>query len=119
VSDVAAHYGLLLTDGAPITSGAVQPGSVRVIVSRTSATVPNCPNWRDPIIGTPSKTSTNYGCATNSNLAAMIADPNDLVLGQTGSSDGNTVVSNKAINAYRKAAPSGAGGLKSEKAGGK
>jgi pilus assembly protein CpaD len=119
VSDVAAQHGLLLTEGAPITSGAVQPGSVRVIVSRTSASVPNCPNWRDPIIGTPARTSTNYGCATNSNLAAMIADPNDLVLGQTGSSNGNTAASNKAIKAYRSAVPSGAGGLKSEKAGGK
>jgi pilus assembly protein CpaD len=119
VSDVAAQYGLLLTDGAPLTSGAVQPGSVRVIVTRTSASVPGCPNWQDPIIGGPNKTATNYGCATNSNLAAMIADPNDLVLGQTGSSDGNTAASNKAIKAYRSAAPSGAGGLKSEKTGGK
>jgi pilus assembly protein CpaD len=119
VADVAAEFGLLLADGAPITAGGVQPGSVRVIVSRTTASVPGCPNWADPIIGAPERMSANYGCATNSNLAAMIADPNDLVLGQTGSSDGNTAASNKAIKAYRSAAPSGAGGLKTEKAGGK
>ena len=52
-------------------------------------------------------------------LAAMIADPNDLVLGQTGSSDGDSIASNKAIKAYRTAAPSGTQGLKTEKAGGK
>jgi pilus assembly protein CpaD len=119
ISDVAAQYGLLLTEGAPITAGGVQPGSVRVIVSRTSASVPGCPIWQDPVVGAPLKTSTNFGCATNSNLAAMIADPNDLVLGQTGSSDGNTTASNKAIKAYRTAVPTGAGGLKSEKTGGK
>jgi pilus assembly protein CpaD len=119
VADVAAEYGLLLADGAPITTGGVQPGNVRVIVSRTSASVPGCPNWADPAIGAPERMSANYGCATNSNLAAMIADPNDLVLGQTGSSDGNSTASNKAIKAYRSAAPSGAGGLKTEKAGGK
>jgi pilus assembly protein CpaD len=119
VSDVAAQFGLLLTEGAPITAGGVQPGSVRVIVSRTSASVPGCPIWQDPQIGAPTKTSTNYGCAINSNLAAMIADPNDLVLGQVGSSDGNSVAGNKAIRQYRTAPPTGAGGLKTEKAGGK
>jgi pilus assembly protein CpaD len=119
ISEVAAQFGLLVSDGAPITAGSVQPGNVRVIVSRSSASVPGCPNWGDPKIGAPERMSANYGCATNSNLAAMIADPNDLVLGQTGSSDGNTAASNKAIRAYRTAPPTGAGGLKSEKAGGK
>jgi pilus assembly protein CpaD len=119
IAEVAGEFGLLLADGAPITAGGVQPGSVRVIVSRTSASVPNCPNWADPTIGAPERMSANYGCAVNSNLAAMIADPNDLVLGQTGSGDGNSTVSNKAIKQYRTAAPTGAGGLKSEKTGGK
>jgi pilus assembly protein CpaD len=119
VANVAAQFGLLLTDGAPITAGGVQPGSVRVIVSRTSASVPGCPNWGDPTIGAPERMSANYGCATNSNLAAMIADPNDLVLGQTGSKDGYSTVGSKAIWQYRSAAPTGAGGLKSEKTGGK
>ena len=119
IAEVAAEFGLLLLEGAPVTAGAVQPGSVRVIVSRTTATVPGCPNWADPILGAPERLAANYGCATNSNLAAMIADPNDLVLGQTGSSKGNSTVSNKAIRTYRSAAPTGAGGLRSEKAGGK
>ena len=110
VARVAADYGLLLSDGAPVTAGSVQPGSVRVVVSRSSASVPGCPNWEGP--GGASATSPNYGCAMNSNLAAMIADPNDLVLGQEGSVVGDATTASKAIRAYRSAVPTGAGGLK-------
>jgi pilus assembly protein CpaD len=115
VAAVASSWGLLLSDGTPVTAGQVQPGSVRVVVSRSTASVPNCPNWEQ--VGGPSSTSSNYGCAVNSNLAAMIADPNDLVLGQSGSSAGDAATGSKAIRAYRNAAPTGAGGLKSEPKG--
>jgi pilus assembly protein CpaD len=109
VARAAAEYGLLLSEGAPITAGEVPPGSVRVVVSRSVAYVPNCPNWKSR--GGPSSTSANYGCAVNSNLAAMIADPNDLVLGQSGSVTGDANVSSKAIRVYRQTAPSGTKGL--------
>ncbi len=108
VARTAAEYGLLLSDGAPITAGEVSPGTVRVVVSRSVAYVPNCPNWK---VRGPSSVSSNYGCAVNSNLAAMIADPNDLVLGQSGSVTGDANVSSKAIRLYRQTAPSGAKGL--------
>ncbi|HEY0111652.1 MAG TPA: CpaD family pilus assembly protein [Allosphingosinicella sp.] len=108
VARVAADYGLLLSDGAPVTAGGVEPGAIRVIVSRSTATVPNCPNWERT--GGPSSTSSNYGCAVNSNLAAMVADPSDLVLGQAGSgTDAKTA--SKAIKVYRDTAPTGAKGL--------
>jgi pilus assembly protein CpaD len=110
VAQVAADYGLLLNEGAPITEGALQPGQLRVIVSRSEASVPGCPNWERT--SGPGATSANFGCAVNSNLAAMIADPGDLVLGQTGSVTGDAAISSKAIRAYRQAAPTGAGGLK-------
>ena len=45
VADVAGDYGLLLTPGAPVTAGQVAAETVRVVVSRNVATVPNCPNW--------------------------------------------------------------------------
>ena len=45
VARLAGQYGLLLSDGAPVTAGVVQPGSVRVVVSRRRAEVPGCPNW--------------------------------------------------------------------------
>ena len=109
VARVAAAYGLLMSAGAPILEGDVPMGAVRVIVSRTTASVPNCPNY-DAKRG-PSSTSSNYGCAVNSNLAAMIADPNDLVLGQVGSVYGDSIVSTKAIRVYRETAPTGSKGL--------
>ncbi len=116
IAGVAAEYGLLLSEGAPISAGGVQPGSVRVIVSRSVASVPGCSDWSEaPEIGNRSTTSSNYGCAMNSNLAAMIADPADLVLGQSGSVAVDSATSNKAVDAYRKRTPTGSSGeVKSE-----
>ena len=115
VAGVAAEYGLLLSQGAPITAGAVPPGAVRVIVSRSEASVPGCPNWSERgEVGTRISTSSNYGCAVNSNLASMVADPNDLVLGQAGSSSSNAATAAKAIKLYRDAVPTGAEGLKDQ-----
>lgn len=120
VGTVAAAYGLLLDEGAPLTAGNVQPGSVRVVVSRTTASVPNCPNWGEEVqFGRRAQTSPGYGCATNSNLAAMIADPNDLVLGQTGSGNGAAATGSKAIRTYRSTVPTGTGGLTQQSTGGR
>jgi pilus assembly protein CpaD len=118
VAQVAADYGLLLSDGAPVSAGSAAPGSVRVIVSRTTASVPGCPVWEDQSVGAPETTATNYGCATNSNLAAMVADPNDLVRGQSGDATGDDVQASKAVKLYRDRKPSGGGGLKAETTGG-
>ncbi|HWH18633.1 MAG TPA: CpaD family pilus assembly protein [Allosphingosinicella sp.] len=119
IARVAGAYGLLLSEGAPVTAGVVQPGSVRVIVSRTTASVPGCPNWERGEINSRTTTSPNFGCAVNSNLAAMVADPTDLVLGQTGTGSGDAATASKAIRQYRDAPPTGASGLKSEKEGSK
>ncbi|HEY0014192.1 MAG TPA: CpaD family pilus assembly lipoprotein [Allosphingosinicella sp.] len=111
IAEAAGRYGLLVDDGAPVTEGEVQPGTVRVVVSRTTASVPNCPNWGGQEPGGRSSTSPNYGCAVNSNLAAMIADPNDLVLGQEGSGTGDPASTTRAIRSYRDAVPTGTRGL--------
>lgn len=111
VAEVVGRYGLLLDQTAPVTRGAVPAGMVRVIVTRAEAKVDKCPDWSrmsQPELET--STASNFGCATQSNLAAMIADPNDLIAGKPYSgSDANTAV--KAVDAWRKAAPSGAEGL--------
>lgn len=107
IARVAADHGLLLSDGAPISSGSAAPGMLRVVVSRTKATVPGCPIWEDQLVGAPEQTSSNYGCATNSNLAAMIADPNDLVLGQSAT-DMESEQGVKAVKSYRDRGPAGA-----------
>jgi pilus assembly protein CpaD len=117
----AGRYGLMLSDKAPVTVGSVAPGTVRVVVTRTVATVPNCPDMSR--IYTPDyseSTTSNYGCSINSNLASMVADPADLVRGEPGAPTSDPTTSSKAIGARRAAPPSGAGGatLKAESTGG-
>lgn len=115
----ANRYGILLSENAPVTPGAIAPGAARVIVSRMRASVPGCPNWaRDGQPETDNAAHANYGCSVNSNLAAMIARPEDLVRGQPGAETADPTTNLKAIEALRKAAPSGASGLKADSAGG-
>jgi pilus assembly protein CpaD len=113
VAAVAGRYGMLVSAGEPVTSGAVQPGSVRVVVTRRRAGVPGCPNWSRPSQPEINNQSTpNFGCSVNSNLAAMVADPEDLVHGREGAAvvDPRTAV--RAVDMYRSKAPTGQGGLK-------
>jgi pilus assembly protein CpaD len=111
VARIAGRFGIIPSEGAPVTAGRVTAGSVRVIVSRAVAEVPGCPNWEDPQVGAAEGTATNYGCATNSNLARMIADPNDLVRGQT--SDGmDSMAGTRAITTWRTKQSSAAGANK-------
>jgi pilus assembly protein CpaD len=112
VADIAGRYGLLVSQGAPLTQGMVQPGMVRVVVTRTIAIVPNCPNWSRP--SSPNfnnKMLPGFGCALNSNMAAMIANPEDLISGREGTGVGDSATSARAINAYRTTAPTGTKGL--------
>lgn len=121
VADVVAGYGLLLSDDTPVTQAPVSSGAIRVVVSRMHADVRGCPDWsRNASNEIASHTSANYGCAVNSNLAAMIARPEDLVRGSAVSETYDPASSFKAIDTYRKAVPTGAGNaLKSETVGGK
>jgi pilus assembly protein CpaD len=120
ITAIAARYGLLVSDTAPLTSGQIAPSDVRVVVSRTKAEVPNCPDWSRP--STPNlneHSSSNFGCAINTNLAAMVANPEDLIQGHIGSSSVDASTSNKAIKSYRDKVPTGEAGLKTESVGGK
>lgn len=115
VEAVASRYGILLSDNAPQTVGYVPAGSARVVVTRTTASVPSCPNWSSKNDFNPNNAlSSNYGCATNTNLAAMVANPEDLLHG--AESAGATVVmsSTKAIESYRKADTTGKGNTVSQ-----
>jgi pilus assembly protein CpaD len=114
VAALAGGYGMLLAAGAPVTTGMVQPGSIRVVVARRRATVPGCPNWSRP--SEPdfaNRQMTNFGCAVNGNLAAEIANPEDLVHGREAGGTVDPLTSGKAINFYRSQAPTG-GNLKQE-----
>jgi len=111
VEAVASRYGIVPSgDPAPQTAGYVTAGTARIVVTRSKASVPGCPDWSAKSDFNPNNgLSSNYGCAVNSNLAAMVANPEDLVHGTEGS--GSTVVmsSNKAIDAYRTAKTTGNG----------
>ena len=113
IREIAGRYGLMISDVAPATAGMLQPGQARVVITRTSASVPGCPDWSAKSdTNLKNATSSNYGCASNANLASMVADPEHLLKG--ASSTGRTVImsGNKAIETYRKAEPTGQGGLK-------
>lgn len=112
VAAIAGQYGMAVSAGAPVTLGMVQPGAVRVVVSRRRATVPYCPNWSVPSEPNfDNRNSSNYGCGVNSNLAAMIANPEDLIHGREGSGVGDTKTAAKAVQYYRTAPPTGSKGL--------
>ena len=101
VARLADTYGLRLAETAPLTAGDVSPGTARIIVTRSKASVPSCPaNHTETSSNFNAGVSSNYGCASHSNLAAMVADPEDLVRGQeTAPMTGNG--SNAAINKNR------------------
>lgn len=112
VAQVAGKYGMMVLPAAPVTAGAVATDMVRVIVNRTRAEVPGCPNWTVP--SQPSylsRSMSNFGCAVNGNLAAMVADPQDLFHGREGTGVGDAAAASKAVDLYRRAAPTGEKGL--------
>lgn len=114
IAPLVARYGLLLSDGAPVTAGALPPGHVRIVVSRSVASVPGCPDFS--AASQPNFTgsaSSNFGCGINSTIAAMVADPEDLLRGQSGRGD-TADTATKAIKVWRDAVPTSQNGLKIE-----
>lgn len=111
VAAAAARFGLLLAKEAPMTAAPIAPGTARIVVSRARASVPGCPDhsrmYQPDYEG---HTSSNFGCGVNSNLAAMVADPADLVRGDAGSGIYDPAVGTRAIDRFRKADTTGAGG---------
>jgi pilus assembly protein CpaD len=112
VAAIAGRYGMMVSPGAPVTAGVIQPGSVRVVVARRRAEVPNCPNWSRPADPDPmNRTMSNFGCAVNSNIAAMVANPEDLLHGREDGLATDTTTATRAVELYRSKPPTGQGGL--------
>ena len=113
VADVVARHGILVGEDSSAAAGHAPDGSVRLIVRRATAHVPGCPDWSNK-----SETefqlgaTSNFGCGINGNLAAMVANPEDFVRGQSSDSDLRTATSNRAISTYREKTPTGSGDLK-------
>lgn len=109
VAAIAGQYGMTVSPGAPVTSGALPAGTVRVVVSRRRAEVPFCPNWS--LASQPNydnRNMSNFGCGVNSNIAAMVANPEDLVHGRDASGSEDPRTAAKAVMLYRSSPPSGA-----------
>lgn len=104
--------GASVTGTVSNSSSAMPSGTMRLRLTRQIAYVPNCPEWSSRYTADPyNSTSSNYGCANNSNLAAMVANPNDLIIGQSATDD-NSSHGVRAIKTYREKPLTGAAGLK-------
>jgi pilus assembly protein CpaD len=117
IGTIVARYGMLVSrDAAPVTAGRPPVGTIRVVVSRSIATVEGCPDHRRGNFAEyASSTQSNYGCAAATNLAAMIANPQDLVEGHRSGQASDAALSVKAIKTWRDAPTTGAGNtVKSE-----
>lgn len=109
---LAGRHGLLVSEGSPVTAGYVNPGQARIVITRSTASVPGCPDWSaNNEANELNATYPGYGCGVNGNLAAMVANPEDLISGQEGTGETVVTTSTKAIQSYREQAPTGAGGL--------
>ena len=108
VNELAGRYGLMVSKTAPTTPGFLDPGEARVVVTRTSAEVPGCPDWgAKSDMNYTNGTSPGYGCSTNGNMAAMIADAQDLLEGKKGNTEDVVNTGSRAINAYRQRSDGG------------
>jgi pilus assembly protein CpaD len=116
VARIAGQYGMLVSSGAPVTQGSIPPGSVRVVVSRTRAEVPGCPDWSVPASPNFSnRTTSNHGCAVNGNLAVMVANPEDLIHGREGDPYVDAAAASRGISVYYSTPPTGKKGLQDVK----
>ncbi|WP_454279432.1 CpaD family pilus assembly protein [Sphingomonas sp. Marseille-Q8236] len=112
VADVIGHYGLLIAQPSGIARSPVAPATIRVVVTRAQASVPGCPDASSDAAPADwsGQTASNHGCAINRNLAAMVANPNDLVRGVEGPATTDPAMGSRAVNALRAAPPTGNGG---------
>jgi pilus assembly protein CpaD len=63
---------------------ATAPDTALVEIGRYLVTLPPCPNWsKPPAHDFTNAVSSNFGCASASDLALMVANPADFVSGQT------------------------------------
>jgi|SRR5579872_37473 len=81
VSAELLPYGVVVTGAVP---GVAPPDRAVVSVDRTLVRLPACPNWSKfpGVTDFTNSVASNFGCATVTNLARMVANPTDLASGQ-------------------------------------
>jgi len=97
----ATALGLKVTRETPVYGPALSTDGARIIVGRYVVTPPACPDWRKPAGADWENTpSSNFGCASQTNLGLMVAQPRDLLYGRDyGGPD--TEMMAKAVKDYR------------------
>jgi len=89
----------LINNGFDVSRVALNPAystrrnTIRVTVGRYIVTTPNCPDWSKPAASDSfNRVSSNFNCATETNLGLMVANPEALIRGtRTGPADGEAV----------------------------
>lgn len=75
--------------------------AVSIVVRRYVVTLPACPDWSGELTTYNNVPTSNWGCATSTNLGLMVAEPEDLVRGRNpGLADGEAAA--RSIDLYRK-----------------
>lgn len=99
---VAAYLALKRLDARVQVADRALLGGVALTVERYQVTLPGCPDWTGPNGVTHSnQPSSNWGCATATNLGLMVANPRDLAMGRDpGLGDGAAQV--LGIQRYQK-----------------
>lgn len=79
VTEIIRRAGARIESISAASIPPVAPDHVAVLAGRYTAAVPACPDWSQPAGGDPAnQPHGNFGCATQTNLALMLADPGDL-----------------------------------------
>ena len=102
LADFLRGRGYAVSLGELPTGAEFRDSGARVTVGRHVVKPPNCPDWSKPATGDPAnRVSSNFGCATETNLGLMVADPGMLLRGvdEVGPADGEAVA--KGIKSYR------------------
>jgi len=110
LGELVGTHGLLLREAGPVTDPPLPTGVTRLVVVRAQAAVPECPDHsRRSNPDFEGSVTSNFSCATASNMAAMIADPNDLVAGKTYVGGTTATQFPDAATGARSSAAAGAG----------
>ena len=88
----------------PAADPALGTDAIRLRVARYAVVPPLCPDWRKPEADEPTNSpSSNFGCATETSLALMVANPADLLRGTSVSgADGEALA--RGVVLYRSGA---------------
>jgi pilus assembly protein CpaD len=107
IRKIAARHGVPANKMIVENYSAGEPGEaapIRLAYYAIAASTPACGQWPDDLVVNTyeNKNYYNFGCATQNNLAAQIADPNDL-LGPRRMTPADATQRGKALERYRDA----------------